>query len=129
VTTWADAEVRVQGLNELIRTMKKAGEDLSDLKDAHARAGQIVANYARTIAPKRSGKLAGTIRAAKQVRRARIQAGRASVPYANPIHWGWPSRHIEPNPFLSIAARDTESQWRTYYEKAVADALAKVRGV
>lgn len=123
-----DVGLRIEGLNELVRTMRKAGQDMEDLKDAHARAGEIVARAAEAMAPRRSGKLAGTIRAARQVRRARVQAGRASVPYAAPIHWGWPARNIEANPFLSEAARATEPQWRVEYERAVQDALDKVRG-
>lgn len=120
--------IKVEGLNELIRTMNKAGQDISELKDAHHRAGEIVASYAASIAPRRSGRLAGTIRAARQARRARVQVGRANVPYAGPIHWGWPARHIAAQPFLSEAAQATESTWRPIYEKAIADALEKVRG-
>lgn len=120
--------VKVVGLNELVRTMKRAGLDITELKDAHHRAGEIVAQYAETIVPRRSGRLASSIRAAKQVRRARVQAGRASVPYAAPIHWGWPRRNIAANPFLSDAARATESHWRTEYEHAIEDALSKVHG-
>ena len=59
-------ELKVVGLNELVRTMKKAGLDITDLKAAHARAGEIVAHEAAAIAPRRSGRLAGSIRAAKQ---------------------------------------------------------------
>jgi len=124
----ADEGVRVEGLDNLIRTLKRAGKDVSELKEAHARAGAIVAAEAEVIAPRRSGKLAGTIRAARQVRRARVQAGRANVPYAGPIHWGWPARNIEPQPFLSIAARSTESRWVDQYTRDVQAALDKVKG-
>ena len=51
------------------------------------------------------------------------------MPYAGPIHWGWPAHHIEAQPFLSDAAKATEPQWRSEYMKAVEDALAQVRGV
>lgn len=124
----ADEGVRVEGLNNLVRTLKRAGEDISALKDAHKRAGEIVAAEAEAIAPRRSGKLAGSIRAAKQVRRARVQAGRASVPYAGPIHWGWPARGVEPQPFMSIAARNTEPRWTKQYAEDVQAALDKVKG-
>lgn len=121
--------VRIEGLNELVRTLKRAGADISELKEAHAKAGQIVATEAEAIAPRRSGRLAGTIRAARQVRRARVQAGRASVPYAGPIHWGWPARNIEPQPFLSEAARATESRWVAQYREDVQHALDQVKGL
>lgn len=125
----AESTARVEGLDNLIRTMRRAGRDIADLKDAHQRAGEIVASEAQAIAPRRSGRLAGTIRAAKQVRRAQVSAGRASVPYAGPIHWGWPSRNIEPQPFLSDAAQNTESRWTDGYRQDVQRALDKVRGI
>jgi uncharacterized protein YcsI (UPF0317 family) len=120
--------VQVEGLNELIRTMKRAEVDITELKDAHHDAGMIVAAYAQAIAPRRSGRLAASIRSTKQVRRARIQAGRASVPYAGPIHWGWPARHIQAQPFLTDAAQATESTWLPVYLQAVDTALAQIRG-
>jgi len=126
--TAGTGEVRIEGLDELIRTLKRAGEDISEFKDAHVRAGEIVATEAASRAPRRSGNLAGSVRSAKQAKRARVQAGRASVPYAGPIHWGWPARNIEPQPFLSDAAVATESRWMEQYVKDVEAALDKVKG-
>lgn len=121
--------LQIEGLATLVRTLKKAGVDISELKDAHRRAGEIVAHEAALRAPRRTGKLAGSIRAAKQVRRARVQAGGARVPYAGPIHWGWPSRGIAPQPFLTDAAQATESRWTAQYVKDVEAALSKVKGI
>lgn len=123
-------EVRIEGLNNLVRTLKKAGLDISELKTANRRAGEIVAHEAAARAPRQTGALAGSIRAASQQRRARITAGRkGSVPYAGPIHWGWPSRGIRGNPFLSQAARDTEPRWTAQYREDVERALANVKGI
>jgi hypothetical protein len=124
----AEEGVRIEGLNTLIRTLDKASDEIAALKDAHAKAGEIVASEAESIAPRRSGALANTIRAARQARRARIQAGRARVAYAGPIHWGWPARGIEPQPFLSIAARNTEPRWTAQYREDVQKALDNVKG-
>lgn len=121
--------VRIEGLDELARTMKRAGVDVDELKDAHWRAAQIVAARAAQTAPRRSGKLAGSVRAARQVKRARVQAGRASVPYAAPIHWGWPTHNIDANPFMSKAAQATEPEWVAAYLDDVQKALDKVKGV
>lgn len=121
-------QYQIEGLADLARTMKRAGEDITELKDAHTRAAQIVADRAASLAPKRTGRLAGNIRPAKQVQRARIMAGSAAVPYAGPIHWGWPARHIDANPFISNAAVETEDQWLTAYFDDVQKALDKVRG-
>lgn len=124
----SESGIRVEGLDELARSMKRAGADIDELKDAHWRAASIVATRAAQIAPNRTGKLAGSIRPARQVRRARVQAGRASVPYAAPIHWGWPSRNIGAQPFMSDAAQQTESDWVAAYMADVQAALDKVKG-
>jgi hypothetical protein len=121
-------EVRVEGLDQLARSMRRAGEDIEELKDAHAAAAGIVAAAAEARAPRRSGRLAGSVRGSRQIRRARVQAGSSRVPYAAPIHWGWPARNIAANPFLSDAAQDTEPQWVTRYLADIQKALDKVKG-
>jgi hypothetical protein len=120
--------VQIEGLNALARTMRKAGEDLADLKDANRAAGDIVASAAAAMAPRRTGRLASSIRPARAAGRASVMAGRASVPYAPPIHWGWPARHIAAQPFLSNAAQQTESIWLPKYLADVQAALDKVTG-
>lgn len=124
----SDIGIQIQGLSDLTRTMKRAGVDITELKDAHTRAASIVADRAAALAPKRSGNLAGSIRPAKQVGRARIMAGTKAVPYAGPIHWGWPSRNIKANEFLSRAAQETEPEWTKAYFEDVQKALDKVKG-
>ena len=123
-----DTTVRVIGLDRLVRTLNKAQVDLTDLKDANKRAGEIVADDAIIRVPRRTGRLAGTIRASRQAKRAQVVAGRSSVPYAAPIHWGWPSRGISAQPFLSDAARSTEPTWVAAYQDDVQAALDKVKG-
>jgi HK97 gp10 family phage protein len=124
----SDLRLEVQGLDTLVRTMRKAGEDLGDLKAANARAGEIVAAAASAMAPRRTGKLAASVRASKQAKRAQVVAGRAAVPYAAPIHWGWPSRHIDPQPFMSQAAQATEPQWLPQYKEDIDKVLDQVTG-
>lgn len=123
-----DAGVRIEGLDVLVRTLKRAGDDLSDLKDAHAKAGQTVAAAAAASAPRRSGALASSVRAARQAKRARVLVGNARVRYSGPVHWGWPARGIAANPFVSEAAQATESRWTKDYVDDVQHALDKVKG-
>lgn len=120
--------VEVDGARELRRSMKRAGADLGDLKDANQRAGQTVANAAGGLAPRRSGALAGAIRASRAVSSVTVKAGGARVPYAGPIHWGWPLRNIAAQPFLSDAATGTEPQWLPQYEKEIADIVDRIEG-
>jgi hypothetical protein len=120
--------IRIEGLDELARSMRRAGEDMTELKEAHTRAAEIVADRAAELAPRRSGRLAGSIRPAKQAKLARVMAGGAKVPYANPIHWGWPARHIGASMFMVDAAQQTEPEWTKAYLEDVQSILDKVRG-
>lgn len=109
--------VSVQGLSRLRRDLRKAGEGLEDLKAANAAAAAIVAAAAEARAPRRTGRLAASVRGNRAASRASVSAGRASVPYAGPIHYGWPARHIEAQPFVIDAAQATESAWLPAYER------------
>ena len=72
----SDIGIRVEGLATLSRTMRKAGEDLTELKDAHTRAGQIVADRAAAARAPPVGR-AGRARSGQRnkPRRARVMAG------------------------------------------------------
>lgn len=118
--------VSVVGLSRLRRDLKRAGSDMADLKGANAAAAQLVATAAAARAPRRTGALAASVRGSKAASRASVSAGRAAVPYAGPIHYGWPARGIEANPFVTDAAQATESSWLPLYEReleAVAHSL------
>ena len=52
-------------------------------------------------APRRSGALAGSVKARATAQRAQIIVGtNVRVPYAGPINFGWPLRHIAPQEFI-----------------------------
>lgn len=123
------AGIQVEGAKEFRRTLKNAGDDLSDLKDAHRRAADVVVGASRMRVPKRKGRLAASLRGSGAKTAATVRAGGASVPYANPIHWGWPARGIKANPFITEAAQSTETEWVRLYEKEVERQLDKVKGV
>lgn len=108
--------------------MKRAGEDIATLKEAHAAVAAYVAAVAAARAPRRSGKLAASVRGNRAVSRARVSAGGARLPYAGPVHWGWQARGIESQPFITDAAQSTEIVWLAQYERAISAALEKVKG-
>ena len=139
--------ISISGGREFRRALKKAEGDLDDLKEAHAKVAAIVAEAAKAIAPQRSGKLAGSIRPNAGQRYARVSVGnnrktKAGVPYAGPVHWGWPTgspklpkKHrqissrawfIAPNPFVVDAAQATEPQWTRLYLDALDDIVDKI---
>jgi hypothetical protein len=109
--------------------MTKAGIDLQDLVAANAQVSAYVAGRAATLAPHKSGRLAGSVRGNKAKAQAVVRVGGASVRYAGPIHWGWPARHIAAQPFAVNAAHDTEPQWVQMYLVAVQHAIDKVKGI
>jgi len=123
-----DASVKIAGLSKLRRALRDMQGDAEDLKEANARAAAIVAARATATAPRRTGRLAGSVRGNRAVSRAQIAAGGATVPYAGPIHWGWPARGITAQPFVSDAAVDTEPIWLPQYQADLDRAVAKVGG-
>lgn len=126
------AGLRIEGGRNLRRTLRQAGSDLSDLKAANAAAAGIVANRAKSWAPVRTGRLAATVRSSGTKTAGITRAGnnrKSGVPYAAPIHWGWPSRGIKANPFLSYSAQATEATWIRLYEGLVNKALNQIKGI
>ncbi len=111
--------VRVEGRAELARALRQMTGDLSDLKDANAAVADLVAQAASSRAPRRSGALAASVRGNRAAGRATVTVGGARIPYAGPIHYGWPARGIEPRPFVDDAASATEAAWTALYEQAV----------
>jgi len=105
------AQVRVIGLRELRRDLKRLGDDsLNQLADAHDRAARIVADASRPRVPVVTGELRGTVRHSGTKTRGVVRAGYKRVPYAGPIHFGWPARNIRSQPFFYEAMDRRESQ-------------------
>lgn len=120
--------VTVDGLPKLRRALRQLEQDADDLKDANARAAAVVAAAAAARAPRRTGTLAGSVRGSRAASRASVRAGGARVPYAGPVHWGWPARGIKEQPFIVDAAQATEPIWLPAYERDLARAVDKVGG-
>lgn len=122
------AAVEVHGSRELRRSLKAAGDDLGDLKDAHKLTGDYVANAASGRAPRRSGALAGSLRASRIARGVAVKAGSAKVRYAGPIHYGWPAHNIRAQPFVVDAAHATEEHWLGIYADEVERIVGEIKG-
>lgn len=120
--------VRVEGLARLQRTLREFGDGIEDLKEANSKVADLVAREASNRAPRRTGALAGSVRGNRAAGRAVVAAGKAKVPYAGPIHWGWPSHNIAANKFITQAAADTEEAWLSLYERDIQRLADKVEG-
>lgn len=124
----ARPQVEVKGAKELRKQLKAAGDDLADLKATHKKIAQIVEFDALQLAPVVTGGLVGSIRASGTQTAAIVRAGRKSVPYAGPIHWGWPARNITAQPFLVDAQEAKYEDWMSEYTQLVDKALDKIAG-
>lgn len=120
--------LEVKGLRELQQTLKAAGEDVTELKALNGKAAAVVADAAAPHTPRRSGRLGASVRVGATNRAGIVRAGKASVPYAGVIHWGWARRGIRAQPWISDAATSTEDRWTDVFLHGVEDLLDKVRG-
>lgn len=120
--------IEVEGLRRLRKTLREAGDDLSDLKELNAKAAEIAANASADLAPSRTGRLKKTIRSSGTKTAGIIRAGTKKVPYAGPIHWGWKKRKIKPNPFMSDGAQDSKGEWLPIYEAGLDGILYRIDG-
>ena len=111
---------KVDGLKALQKEIRQT-EDVElkkQLRLANKEAAQVVADQAKVEVPRRSGRLARSIGVQASQTSASVKAGTAArVPYAGPIHFGWPKRNIRPQPFLYEAMDKRIGEVRRAYEK------------
>ncbi len=98
------AGIEVHGARELRRALKNLPKEYRrELATIHKKAVKPVVDTAKQIAPRRSGRLAGSIRALGSQTMGQAAVGKKAVPYAGVIHYGWPARNIAAQPFLEDA--------------------------
>lgn len=108
--------VEIKGLNRLVRDLKRlSGDVVIEIRAVNLDLAGDVAATGRSLAPKRTRTLAGDVRAGATQRSGVVRAGRARIPYAGPIHFGWPARNITAQPFLWLAVArhraEIERRW------------------
>lgn len=121
-----DAKVEIRGLNELVRTMRKAGVDIQDLKTANTKAGKIVATAGKSAVHHKTGALGTSIRPGKAARKAVVRAGGGRIRYARFQEFGTsknPATH-----YLYGSAERTQSEWLNEYEMDLSRIMARIRG-
>ena len=129
--------VRVIGLSRLTRTMREAEVSIEDLKDVNESIARLASLAIQAEAPSRSGRLRSSVRGNRAKGKAAVRVGGARIPYAGPIHWGWPSRPshptarggpIPPNEFGLRAFDRFEPQAQRMYLEGIEKILNSVRG-
>jgi HK97 gp10 family phage protein len=113
------SRIQIEGLKETQAALRAVSKDLkNEMKPTHLKAAEIIVDGAKRYVPVRSGKLSGSIRAAATQTGGKVRAGFAAVPYAGPIHFGWPSRRIKPQPFIYDAMDERRQEvYRVYAER------------
>lgn len=76
------------------------GVEVDDLKGAFGGIAKTAAVVTAGFIPTLTGTLAGSARGNRAKSKAVVTVGRASIPYAGPINYGWPARNIEPAGFF-----------------------------
>lgn len=114
--------VRVENLSKTVRQLKDLGLDVNDLKDAFSQIATEAVDAILKYTPRgKTGKLAGSVRGNRAQAKAVVRAGKAAVPYAGPVNYGWPARNIEAAEYMQkgdqemqpIAVRRLEQEIET----------------
>ena len=115
----AGAAVQVEGLDNLVRTLRKAGADLNELKDASKEAGDTITGAATGRAPRRTGRLAGSMRASRLAKGVRVphREGDGAIRRRHPLGVAGAEHHSPAVPHRrrqgDRADLDRRSTWRT----------------
>lgn len=83
----------VTGLRQAVRELEQLGVDLDDIKDAFADIANLGAAEVEKLANRRSGRLVASVRGNRAKGKAVVTVGRASVPYAGAVNYGWGRLH------------------------------------
>lgn len=119
------ADVRVIGADTFRRTMGAAADDLGRMDRAADATGRLILTRARARAPKRSGRLSGSLTAKADGSDVAVGSG---LVYAPVIHNGWAGHSIAPNPFLIPVAQESQPVWLGYFRADLGRVIAQVRG-
>lgn len=115
--------VNVDGLVALEQALAAAEGSLRDLSDLHTDVARVVTTKAGTLAPRRTGRLAASLRGVGGPGAAVMGS---TVPYAPVIHWGSAKRHIVARPFLTQAVDATWAETERLYLNKLDTIIGKV---
>lgn len=120
--------VAVQGERELRRRLRTIESGLDDLKAEHGWIAAFVHRRSQPGTPTRTGRLAGTGRSSGTKTASIVRYGGARAPYAAPIHYGWPARHIAAREWVINAAQSSEPVWVAHYRATIAQLVERTPG-
>jgi hypothetical protein len=120
----APGGVKIEGLSKVRRDLKNLGGDLDLVKGeflaTNKKVAEIVLGGAKRFVPVLSGSLAESMKNASTKTAAKIRVGnKTNVPYAGPIHFGWPARRIKPQPFIYDAIDPRRNEISQLYAERI----------
>jgi HK97 gp10 family phage protein len=116
-------QMRVQGADTLNATLRIAGSRLGNMAAASARAAAQVAQDARSRAPRRTGRLAGSVAPKSQGNRAQVAA---TAPYGIFVEYG--TRFNSAQPFMRPALTAQTQPTVDTYATEVQQIMNQVKG-
>lgn len=131
-----NATIRVDGLDELRRELRRTGDKElpKQLREANHAVSKRLAEAAALKAPVRTGRLRASVRGLAAQRDATVKAGTARVPYAAAVHWGTGPRpgqrgphNIARRPFIYEAAERMRDELADEYESIIEDMFRELR--
>lgn len=119
-------KIEVEGLRQVQKALRDLSkESRDDMKETHRQAGQIIVDAATPLVPLATGALLASIKSAPIQRQGRVRLGSAAIPYAGPIHFGWPARNISPNPFIYEVLDGRRAEVSRLYEQRIDEIIKK----
>jgi len=123
VERYRGVSVRTQGLARTARALEKAGADSTDMKQLMYDIGMLVVRA--SLPPVLTGRLQSTIRAGRGKTKAVVRAGGARAPYAGVVHYGYPAKNQQAQPFLLSALEQERGDVFTELDNGITDILRK----
>jgi hypothetical protein len=117
----------IRGGKRLEATLADAAKRIAEMPDGFALAARELANLAGGAAPRRTGRLASSVRPGPRTGGGTSMVTSPLV-YAVPVHWGRPAHSIEANPFIFRVADREQARWLKPLEDAAQRICDGVQG-
>jgi len=114
-------QVEVRGADVLAATLRKAAGRIGDCTAPNTAAAAMLARQAASSAPRRTGRLAGSIRTRADATGASVDV---AAPYGRFVEYG--TRYMRAQPYLYPASGQVD--WQRPYADHVSAAMAGVKG-
>lgn len=115
----------IKGADQLSAGLDHLIDSLDEMSTAHKAAARIALEAARARTPVRTGRL----RASGSYDSTGVSGTILfTAPYAGPVHWGVPSKHMPPTLFALKGAKASQPLWMEVYAKAIDQEVGKVSG-